>query len=124
MNIFNNSAGEVFTDIVMAEIPESFYIAADKLFCYCFSLVRRNAENSCRGVVFCTEFFQLVDMSDCEVTDSDSCEFFIGIKYRNKIEPSFAEILVLDNCSSEVARTDEDNVVVIINTYDMADLFS
>ena len=88
MYIFNCNIWVIRSNIIMTEIPKSFYTEFNKLINNFFCIIAWYAKHcNGRGVV-ATKIIQTVNMSYGYVTYKLACKCFVFIKNTNEVKPA------------------------------------
>ena len=106
----------VYGQVVMTEIPKTFYAGVDKSGYNFFSGAFRNTQNGADRIVFLTEFFQFNNIHNCIFSNNLSVFFWIAVKNTYQPESFFVEINMRSYGASQISGTYQNSFVACINT--------
>ncbi len=107
MNVFNDYVFMLNVNVVVREVPERSHTklckAVDYLLCNRF----RYTKNGNLRLIFTAEFFKIVNIGYCQLSERISDNFLVGVEYTDKTASAFFKVNVNGKRSAEITRTEK-----------------
>ena len=120
MYVFNHSVAVFGGDVVVAEIPITFYSQAVKPLQRAFHILTGHAEKSRVNVILGAKALELRLVADNDIAQRFAELFAVYLEAADQLEAQLFKIEVLRHRRAEVARADKDRLVAVVQPEDVA----
>ena len=109
--------------ICVCKIPDSLNTGFDQTVSDLRSLCLWNGKCCDLDIIFFDESFQIIHRTDLNAADHQSDQLWIDIKHSSDNKSSPLKIRIIGNGLSQITCTNDDHIVLTVNSKDLCDLW-